>query len=154
MHVALHDCDSRRVLISWPVQLCLGSFFHDRRCQTGVTETGASAHFDRNPHGFGDRFSFVSRIEHSAHVGVDAKRTTCIVRAGDGDEFLECREEFYRMVHDIAEAMGGSFSAEHGIGTLKREDLKRYKTGPELDLMKALKAALDPKGIMNPGKVL
>lgn len=93
MHVALHDCDSRRVLISWPVQLRLGPFFHDRRCQTGVTETGASAHFDRNPHGFGDRFSFVSRIERSAHVGVDAKRTTCIVRAGDGDEFLESLRE-------------------------------------------------------------
>ena len=43
--------------------------------------------------GFGDRFSFVSRIERSAHVGVDAKRTTCIVRAGDGDEFLESLRE-------------------------------------------------------------
>jgi len=72
----------------------------------------------------------------------------------DGDEFLECREEFYRMVHDIAEAMGGSFSAEHGIGRLRRDDLEKYRSTVELDLMRRLKAALDPRGIMNPGKLL
>ena len=72
----------------------------------------------------------------------------------DGDEFLERREEFYRLVHDIAEAMGGSFSAEHGIGRLRRDDLEKYRSPVELDLMRRLKAALDPGGIMNPGKLL
>ncbi|MCH7936215.1 MAG: FAD-binding oxidoreductase [Proteobacteria bacterium] len=72
----------------------------------------------------------------------------------DADAFLAEWQRVNRMVHDLVAELGGSFSAEHGIGALKREDLKRYKTGPELDLMKALKAALDPKGIMNPGKVL
>ena len=72
----------------------------------------------------------------------------------DAEAFLAEWQRVNRMVHDLVAELGGSFSAEHGIGTLKREDLKRYKTGPELDLMKALKAALDPKGIMNPGKVL
>ena len=50
--------------------------------------------------------------------------------------------------------MGGSFSAEHGIGRLKRDDLRRYKSAVEVDLMRAIKRALDPKNIMNPGKVV
>ena len=58
------------------------------------------------------------------------------------------------LVHDAAEALGGSFSAEHGIGVIKRADLARYRSGVELDLMRALKRAVDPQGIMNPGKVL
>ncbi len=72
----------------------------------------------------------------------------------EAEAFLAERDRFNRLVHDLADGLGGSFSAEHGIGTLKREDLKRYKAGPELDLMRSLKGALDPKGIMNPGKVL
>jgi len=57
-------------------------------------------------------------------------------------------------VHDIAVAMGGSISAEHGIGLLKREELRRYKDPVALDLMRTLKQALDPQGLLNPGKVL
>jgi FAD/FMN-containing dehydrogenase len=49
---------------------------------------------------------------------------------------------------------GGSFSAEHGIGQLKVFELERYANPVELDLMRTLKRALDPNGIMNPGKVL
>jgi FAD/FMN-containing dehydrogenase len=60
-----------------------------------------------------------------------------------------------RIVHDsVAAAFGGSISAEHGIGALKRDELARYKSPVELDLMRAIKAALDPLGIMNPGKIL
>ena len=50
--------------------------------------------------------------------------------------------------------MHGSISAEHGIGALKRDDLVRYKEPVELNMMRAIKAALDPLGIMNPGKIL
>lgn len=57
-------------------------------------------------------------------------------------------------LHDLAVRMGGSFSAEHGIGILKRGELERYASPVALSTMRALKAALDPKGIMNPGKVL
>ncbi len=59
-----------------------------------------------------------------------------------------------RVVHDIAVSMGGSFSAEHGIGRLKREVLAHYRSPLELDLMRRLKSAFDPHNIMNPGKVL
>ncbi len=59
-----------------------------------------------------------------------------------------------RIVHDLVHGYGGSISAEHGLGQLKREEIKRYKSALELDLMRRIKSALDPQGIMNPGKVL
>ena len=68
--------------------------------------------------------------------------------------FLENQPAINRIVHDGVEERNGSISAEHGIGALKRDDLVRYKSKVELDMMRAIKAALDPLGIMNPGKVL
>jgi D-lactate dehydrogenase (cytochrome) len=59
-----------------------------------------------------------------------------------------------RIVHDQVDAFGGSISAEHGIGALKRDELVRYKSAVEMRMMHAIKAALDPLGIMNPGKIL
>ena len=58
------------------------------------------------------------------------------------------------MVYDAVGALGGSISAEHGLGQLKRGEILRHRDAVELDLMRALKAALDPRGLMNPGKVL
>ncbi|GHD50701.1 D-2-hydroxyacid dehydrogenase [Thalassobaculum fulvum] len=72
----------------------------------------------------------------------------------DGKAFLAKWEDFNRAVHDVVVEMGGSISAEHGIGRLKREELAHYKDPVSLDLMRTLKAALDPKGIFNPGKVI
>jgi FAD/FMN-containing dehydrogenase len=51
-------------------------------------------------------------------------------------------------------AHGGSISAEHGIGSLKRDELPHYKSAVALDMMRAVKKALDPLGILNPGRVL
>ena len=59
-----------------------------------------------------------------------------------------------RAIHDLVAQHGGSFSAEHGIGRLKVEELRRYASPVELDMMRGIKRALDPNGIMNPGKVL
>jgi FAD/FMN-containing dehydrogenase len=56
------------------------------------------------------------------------------------------------VVHDLTAELGGSISAEHGIGQAKREEIRRYKSGVEIALMRRIKTALDPKGIMNPGK--
>ena len=74
--------------------------------------------------------------------------------AGEIAAFIAAQSQVNRIVHDIVHELGGSISAEHGIGQLKREELQRYKSAIELDMMRAVKQALDPQGIMNPGKVL
>jgi FAD/FMN-containing dehydrogenase len=75
-------------------------------------------------------------------------------RGADTEVFLARRPEFNHIVHDLARALNGSISAEHGIGRLKREELPRYKSSLELALMRRLKQALDPDDLMNPGKIL
>ncbi len=72
----------------------------------------------------------------------------------DKQTFLGRWEDMNEVVHDIVAKYEGSFSAEHGIGVLKRKLLARKKDPAALDAMRAIKAALDPLGIMNPGKVL
>lgn len=72
----------------------------------------------------------------------------------DSAAFLNRSKEMNSLVHDVATRLGGSFSAEHGIGLLKIGEFRRYKDPIELDLMRKLKAALDPAGVVNPGKVL
>jgi len=75
-------------------------------------------------------------------------------QGGDVAAFLAQADAVERPIHDLAVALGGSFSAEHGIGVLKKPEMARYKSAVELDLMRTLKRALDPNGIMNPGKVV
>jgi FAD/FMN-containing dehydrogenase len=70
------------------------------------------------------------------------------------DAFVRNTAAINRIVHDSVARFGGSISAEHGLGQLKREEIRRYKSPLELELMRKLKRALDPDGIMNPGKVL
>jgi len=68
--------------------------------------------------------------------------------------FLANAVEANRIVHDCVARRHGSFSAEHGVGQLKRSELARYKSAVELELMRAVKAAIDPSNLMNPGKIL
>jgi FAD/FMN-containing dehydrogenase len=73
----------------------------------------------------------------------------------DAAVFLAEREhEINHIVYDAVSAHGGSISAEHGVGVLKRDELVLYKDPTALRLMQAVKAALDPRGLMNPGRVL
>lgn len=77
-----------------------------------------------------------------------------VPEGGDDEAFLAHWGAFSRIVHDVVTSMKGSIAAEHGIGRLKREDLVRYKSDVEMDLMRLLKQTLDPHGIMNPGRVV
>ena len=61
---------------------------------------------------------------------------------------------FNQIVHGIVADLGGSISAEHGVGMLKKNELPHYKDAVALDVMRTLKLALDPKNTLNPGKVL
>jgi len=72
----------------------------------------------------------------------------------DAEAFMARAPQASRIVHDLVAAAGGSISAEHGIGQYKRGELIRYKTPVEIDMMRTIKAALDPSGLFNPGKVL
>jgi FAD/FMN-containing dehydrogenase len=70
------------------------------------------------------------------------------------DDFYTSWQKMNRIIHDLAVGMEGSFSAEHGVGRLKKEDLARYGDPLDLELMRRIKAAFDPGGIMNPGNVI
>jgi D-lactate dehydrogenase (cytochrome) len=70
------------------------------------------------------------------------------------DEFIERQHEVNQVVHDSVHRFHGSISAEHGLGALKRDEIKQYKSGVEMRLMGVIKDALDPLHLMNPGKVL
>ncbi|TMM55208.1 FAD-binding oxidoreductase [Sulfitobacter sabulilitoris] len=99
---------------------------------------------------------------------VGAFRINCFGHVGDGNLHYNVfpapgasradhegdRERIKRVVHDLVHRMDGSVSAEHGIGRLKVDDLERYGDPAKLSAMRAIKAALDPKGIMNPGAIL
>jgi FAD/FMN-containing dehydrogenase len=70
------------------------------------------------------------------------------------ESMLAEREGVNRVVYDVVAELHGSISAEHGLGQLKRDEIRAHKQPLEMELMRVLKNALDPKGLMNPGKVL
>ncbi|MEO5829483.1 MAG: FAD-binding oxidoreductase [Rhodanobacter sp.] len=89
------------------------------------------------------------------HLG-DGNLHYNVARGDDWTEsaLLARQEAIFELVHDRVHAVGGSISAEHGVGQLKRDALVRYKDPVELALMHRVKRALDPLGIMNPNRVL
>ena len=74
--------------------------------------------------------------------------------AQDNAAFLAAQPEVNLLVHDLVHALNGSISAEHGLGQLKRVEILRYKSPLEMSLMRQIKQALDPAGLMNPGKLI
>jgi FAD/FMN-containing dehydrogenase len=113
------------------------------------------------PHFINEALAAVARL-------VPGCRPVCFGHLGDGnlhfnvsqpvgaarEAFLSRWHEMSNVVHGIVVAHGGSISAEHGIGVLKRAEMAKIKSAVELDLMGGLKRLLDPKGILNPGRVL
>ncbi len=71
-----------------------------------------------------------------------------------GAAFLDAQASINLIAHDSVVRFGGSISAEHGLGVLRRDESARYKSPVEMRMMRAIKAALDPRGLMNPGKFL
>ncbi|KQZ12825.1 hydroxyacid dehydrogenase [Mesorhizobium sp. Root554] len=96
-----------------------------------------------------------ARVVCFGHMG-DGNLHYNVSRPADGDDaaFLDLYRPMNKAVHDVVRAMNGSISAEHGIGQLKRDELLATAPPVGLDLMRRVKAAFDPAGIMNPGKVI
>ena len=112
---------------------------------------------------------FIERAGEWVRANVPDGRLIAYGHVGDGNlhfnlnqapgadraAFLARGESIKRVIHDmVVREFGGSFSAEHGIGRLKVGELERYAPPVELDLMRTIKRAFDPNGILNPGKVL
>ncbi|MBX3515536.1 MAG: FAD-binding oxidoreductase [Rhodospirillales bacterium] len=112
--------------------------------------------------------AFIGQASKAVEDAVPGIRVVAFGHLGDGNihfnlsqpvgadraSFMAAWDQLERIVSDIAMALGGSFSAEHGIGELKVDVLRRYKSEVALDLMRTIKRSLDPKNIMNPGKVI
>eukprot|EP01037_Dinobryon_pediforme_P013782 gene13782-13900_t len=111
---------------------------------------------------------FIETVSRRIHAVMPGARMVPFGHVGDGnihcnisqpvdmdkEAFLARWDEITNLVNDVVLEMHGSISAEHGIGQMKRELLARVKDPVALELMRTIKAALDPQGIMNPGKVI
>jgi len=94
-------------------------------------------------------------IQPFGHLGDGNLHYNLIARAGDDRGDVEQLTAAIALcVHDCVARFGGSISAEHGLGQSRRDEITRYKSSVELALMRTVKNALDPSGLMNPGKVL
>ena len=95
------------------------------------------------------------RMVTFGHLGDGNLHYNVSAPAGQRDElFLHEQAAINLIVHDQVHRFGGSISAEHGLGALKRDEILRYKSGTEMAMMSAIKRALDPLNLMNPGKVV
>ena len=89
------------------------------------------------------------------HIGDGNLHYNMMLPCGlDQQERTTIKELIHREVYDIVATMNGSFSAEHGIGMIKRHQMALFKPSVEIDMMKKIKHCLDPQNQMNPGKVL
>ena len=112
--------------------------------------------------------NFLTKADNALEQHLTGIRTIAFGHAGDGNlhyniappsgmttpELLERRAEIVRIVHDITHNLSGSIAAEHGVGTQKAGELLLYKSETELAMFRALKNALDPKGLMNAGRII
>lgn len=112
---------------------------------------------------------FISRADAALHTAYPGVRIVAFGHMGDGnihynvsmadatqnERFIAQHEgAVNRVVYQVVRELQGSISAEHGVGQLKREIIRDYKDPVELELMRSIKQVLDPRGLMNPGKVL
>ena len=101
------------------------------------------------------RIAPAARLVCFGHIGDgNLHFNVSVPEGGDAAAFVARREAIEDAVYDEVRRHGGSISAEHGLGLAKRDTIAHYKSKAELDLMRALKRTLDPKGILNPGKTI
>jgi FAD/FMN-containing dehydrogenase len=131
-----------------------------------IRETVPEAQFTNVKHDISVPISqipeFVARADNALKAAFGDICVYCFGHVGDGNlhynvgppALAQRGTEVNRLVYDTVAMLGGSISAEHGLGQLRREEIRRHKDPLELELMRTLKSALDPHGLMNPGKLL
>jgi len=131
-----------------------------------IRETVPEAQFTNVKHDIAVAVSkipeFIERAGAAIETAYPGAPIYCFGHVGDGNlhynvgdaSLLARHAEVNRIVYGQVDALGGSISAEHGVGQLKRDEIARRKAPLELELMRAVKRALDPQGLMNPGKVI
>ena len=110
---------------------------------------------------------FINIMSKKINKIIPGTRIYCFGHLGDGNihfnmiepknynkNFNLYRNEIYNLVNKIVRENNGSFSAEHGIGLIKKEGLKKFKNKNQIEFMKKIKKSLDPKNILNPGKII
>ena len=109
---------------------------------------------------------FIADATEAVLRSMPGLRIVCFGHVGDGNLHFnvlppaatqarsDWSQPLYPLLYDIVAGLGGSFSAEHGVGQAKRAELARYKSDVELEMMRTLKRAFDPLNLMNPGKIL
>jgi FAD/FMN-containing dehydrogenase len=131
-----------------------------------IRESVPEAQFTNVKHDISVPISKVAEFIERADARLAARfadaRVYAFGHVGDGnvhynvgpERLVAERPAVNRIVYDTVAELGGSISAEHGLGQLKREEIRSHKSALELELMRTLKRALDPGGLFNPGKVL
>jgi FAD/FMN-containing dehydrogenase len=116
----------------------------------------------------GEVARFIASAEDAVSRALPGLRVVAFGHVGDGnihfnlsqpegwsaDDFYAERERLATVVYDVVTRFAGSISAEHGIGKAKRDYLRKYKSATDIRLMQAVKQALDPENLLNPGKVI
>ena len=158
----LVDCAERGAL----ADAALAQSGEQARALWRIRETVPEAQFTNVKHDIAVPVSksaeFIERAGPRLAARFPEVRIYAFGHVGDGnihynigpESLVAQREAVNRIVYDTVAELGGSISAEHGLGQLKRDEIARHKPPLELELMRLLKHTLDPKGLMNPGKVL
>jgi len=148
------------------VDAVLAQSVEQARALWRIRETLPAAQFTNVKHDISVPISktaeFIERAGERLAARYPAVRPYAFGHVGDGnihynvgpESMVAQRAEVNRIVYDVVAELDGSISAEHGLGQLKRDEIRAHKEPLELELMGLLKKALDPKGLMNPGKVL
>jgi FAD/FMN-containing dehydrogenase len=158
----LVDCAERGLL----ADAALAQSGEQARALWRIRETVPEAQFTNVKHDIAVPVSksaeFIERAGPRLAARFPQVRVYAFGHVGDGnihynvgpESLVAEREAVNRIVYDTVAELGGSISAEHGLGQLKRDEILRHKPPLELELMRLIKRSLDPKDLMNPGKVL
>ncbi len=165
---ALMDCTERGILID----VALAQSEAQAKALWAIRETIPEAQFTNVEHDVSVPVSSFPRLVDEGMAALNHAFPGCIGyifgHIGDGnlhynirmsDEastraLMEKRKDVNKVVYKVVQHLGGSISAEHGLGQLKRDEIRHHKSALEFELMQRVKDALDPQGLMNPGKVL